>query len=186
MGAIRHRYGAPLRAFRRPSSTSASFEAVMPRPPKRGSHRGIHPWRTPSRAFVLAVRKNTTAARPRRSSCRAGHPQFSSASLFRARSQRAQRQDHRDQRPWPARLVTGPRSRFWSANDKVDPVGAVRRPCAVRGSRTSSRELNNEKVDLSSSGRPNIRELVVEALKPGPSLKTLEVDEAAHKVTVLR
>jgi N utilization substance protein A len=43
--------------------------------------------------------------------------------------------------------------------------------------------LNNEKVDL-FKWSPNIRELVVEALKPA-KLKTLEVDEAAKKVTVL-
>jgi N utilization substance protein A len=45
------------------------------------------------------------------------------------------------------------------------------------------RELNNEKVDL-FKWSANIRELVMEALKPA-KLKTLEVDEAAKKVTVL-
>src|ERR1700747_585138 len=70
----------------------------------------------------------------------------------------------------------------WSANDKVDPVGAC---VGMRGSRVKNivRELNNEKVDL-FKWSANIRELVVEALKPA-KLKTLEVDEAAHKVTVL-
>ena len=55
----------------------------------------------------------------------------------------------------------------------------------MRGARVKNivRELNNEKVDL-FKWSANIRELVVEALKPA-KLKTLEVDEAAHKVTVL-
>src|ERR1700688_1347953 len=70
----------------------------------------------------------------------------------------------------------------WSANEKVDPVGAC---VGMRGARVKNivRELNNEKVDL-FKWSANIRELVVEALKPA-KLKTLEVDEAAHKVTVL-
>jgi N utilization substance protein A len=70
----------------------------------------------------------------------------------------------------------------WSANDKVDPVGAC---VGMRGARVKNivRELNNEKVDL-FKWSPNIRELVVEALKPA-KLKNLEVDEAAKKVTVL-
>jgi N utilization substance protein A len=70
----------------------------------------------------------------------------------------------------------------WSANEKVDPVGAC---VGMRGARVKNivRELNNEKVDL-FKWSPNIRELVVEALKPA-KLKTLEVDEAGHKVTVL-
>ncbi|MCE0498757.1 MAG: transcription termination factor NusA [Methylacidiphilales bacterium] len=70
----------------------------------------------------------------------------------------------------------------WSVNEKVDPVGAC---VGMRGARVKNivRELNNEKVDL-FKWSPNIRELVVEALKPA-KLKTLEVDEAAKKVTVL-
>jgi N utilization substance protein A len=70
----------------------------------------------------------------------------------------------------------------WSANEKVDPVGAC---VGMRGARVKNivRELNNEKVDL-FKWSANIRELVVEALKPA-KLKTLEVDDAAHKVTVL-
>jgi N utilization substance protein A len=70
----------------------------------------------------------------------------------------------------------------WSANEKVDPVGAC---VGMRGARVKNivRELNNEKVDL-FKWSANIRELVVEALKPA-KLKTLEVDEAGHKVTVL-
>jgi N utilization substance protein A len=55
----------------------------------------------------------------------------------------------------------------------------------MRGARVKNivRELNNEKVDL-FKWSANIRELVVEALKPA-KLKAIEVDEAAHKVTVL-
>src|SRR6201999_1176994 len=70
----------------------------------------------------------------------------------------------------------------WSANEKVDPVGAC---VGMRGARVKNivRELNNEKVDL-FKWSANIKELVVEALKPA-KLKPLEVDEAAHKVTVL-
>src|ERR1700760_3486742 len=70
----------------------------------------------------------------------------------------------------------------FSANDKVDPVGAC---VGMRGARVKNivRELNNEKVDL-FKWSPNIRELVIEALKPA-KLKTLEVDEAGKKVTVL-
>ena len=62
----------------------------------------------------------------------------------------------------------------WSANEKVDPVGAC---VGMRGARVKNivRELNNEKVDL-FKWSPNIRELVMEALKPA-KLKTLEVDE---------
>src|SRR6202453_2953057 len=69
-----------------------------------------------------------------------------------------------------------------SANDKGDPVGAC---VSMRGARVKNivRELNNEKVDLFKWSH-NLRELVVEALKPA-KLKTLEVDEAAKKVTVL-
>ena len=70
----------------------------------------------------------------------------------------------------------------WSVNDKVDPVGAC---VGMRGARVKNivRELNNEKVDL-FKWSPNIRELVLEALKPA-KLKTLEIDEVAKKVTVL-
>ena len=70
----------------------------------------------------------------------------------------------------------------WSANDKVDPVGAC---VGMRGARVKNivRELNNEKVDL-FKWSPNIKELVIEALKPA-KLKSLEVDEVNKKVTVL-
>ncbi len=70
----------------------------------------------------------------------------------------------------------------WSANEKVDPVGAC---VGLRGSRVKNivRELNNEKVDL-FRWSPNIRELAVEALKPA-KLKNLEIDEAAKRVKVI-
>lgn len=70
----------------------------------------------------------------------------------------------------------------WSSNEKVDPVGAC---VGLRGSRVKNivRELNNEKVDL-FRWSPNIRELVVEALKPA-KLKSLEIDEAAKRVKVI-
>ena len=70
----------------------------------------------------------------------------------------------------------------WSANEKVDPVGAC---VGIRGSRVKNivRELNNEKVDL-FRWSPNIRELVLEALKPA-KLKSLEVDEASKRVKVM-
>ncbi len=69
----------------------------------------------------------------------------------------------------------------WSSNEKVDPVGAC---VGIRGSRVKNivRELNNEKIDL-FKWSPNVRELVVEALKPA-KLKTIDVDEAAHRIKV--
>jgi N utilization substance protein A len=69
----------------------------------------------------------------------------------------------------------------WSKDDKVDPVGAC---VGLRGIRVKNivRELNNEKIDL-FKWSPNIRELVLEAMKPA-RLKNLEIDEAAKKVTV--
>ncbi len=68
-----------------------------------------------------------------------------------------------------------------SKQDKVDPVGAC---VGIRGSRVKNivRELNNERVDI-FRWSDNIRELVVEALKPA-KLKGLEFDEANRRVTV--
>src|ERR1700743_705748 len=70
----------------------------------------------------------------------------------------------------------------WSANEKVDPVGAC---VGMRGARVKNivRELNNEKVDL-FKWSPNIRELVLEALKPA-KIKSLEIDEANKKIVAL-
>src|SRR5580658_8867843 len=69
----------------------------------------------------------------------------------------------------------------WSVNEKVDPVGAC---VGMRGARVKNivRELNNEKVDL-FKWSPNIRELVVEALKPA-KLKNLEVDDAKKSILI--
>ena len=61
----------------------------------------------------------------------------------------------------------------WSANDKVDPVGAC---VGMRGSRVKNivRELNNEKVDIIRwSSDP--KEFVLEALKPA-KVKNLTFD----------
>lgn len=69
-----------------------------------------------------------------------------------------------------------------ASNDpKVDPVGAC---VGMRGVRVKNivRELNNEKIDL-FRWSDNIKELVVEALKPA-KLRGIEVDEEAHRVKV--
>ncbi|MEM1059159.1 MAG: transcription termination factor NusA [Verrucomicrobiota bacterium] len=69
-----------------------------------------------------------------------------------------------------------------SEHDKVDPVGAC---VGIRGARVKNivRELNNEKVDL-FRWSPDIRELVLEALKPA-KLKNIEIDEEGHRVTAI-
>lgn len=66
-----------------------------------------------------------------------------------------------------------------SRQEKVDPVGAC---VGIRGSRVKNivRELNNERVDI-FKWSDNIRELVVEAMKPA-KLKNLEFDEATKRV----
>jgi N utilization substance protein A len=69
----------------------------------------------------------------------------------------------------------------WSADDKVDPVGAC---VGMRGSRVKNivRELNQEKVDIIRwSADP--REFVVEALKPA-KIKSIATDEDRHAVQV--
>ncbi len=68
-----------------------------------------------------------------------------------------------------------------SKQEKVDPVGAC---VGIRGSRVKNivRELNNERVDI-FKWSDNVRELVVEALKPA-KLKALDFDDAAKRVTV--
>src|SRR5207237_1615385 len=61
----------------------------------------------------------------------------------------------------------------WSANDKVDPVGAC---VGMRGSRVKNivRELNNEKVDIIRwSSDP--KEFVIEAIKPA-QVKNIDFD----------
>lgn len=69
----------------------------------------------------------------------------------------------------------------YSADDKVDPVGAC---VGLRGARVKNivRELNNEKVDI-IRWSDNIREFVEDALKPA-KIRTIEIDEAAKRVRV--
>jgi N utilization substance protein A len=69
----------------------------------------------------------------------------------------------------------------FSANEKVDPVGAC---VGMRGARVKNivRELNNEKVDI-IRWTQDTRELVLEALRPA-KVKTLTLDEARKHVFV--
>jgi N utilization substance protein A len=69
----------------------------------------------------------------------------------------------------------------WSADEKVDPVGAC---VGMRGSRVKNivRELNQEKVDIIRwSADP--REFVMEALKPA-KIKSIAIDEDRKAVQV--
>ncbi len=70
----------------------------------------------------------------------------------------------------------------WSADNKVDPVGAC---VGMKGSRVRNivRELNNEKIDI-IRWSPDPREFVIEALKPAKA-KTVTVDHAGKRVHVL-
>jgi N utilization substance protein A len=69
----------------------------------------------------------------------------------------------------------------YSADDKVDPVGAC---VGLRGARVKNivRELNNEKVDI-IRWSDDIRSLVTEALKPA-EIKSITVDEAKKSVLI--
>ncbi len=69
----------------------------------------------------------------------------------------------------------------WSANDKVDPVGAC---VGMRGARVKNivRELNNEKVDI-IRWSADMKELVLEALKPA-KVKSVTLDEAKKTVLI--
>lgn len=69
----------------------------------------------------------------------------------------------------------------WSANEKVDPVGAC---VGMRGARVKNivRELNNEKVDI-IRWSSDIKELVLEALKPA-KVKSIVLNEAKHNVQI--
>ncbi len=69
----------------------------------------------------------------------------------------------------------------WSANEKVDPVGAC---VGMRGARVKNivRELNNEKVDI-IRWSSDVKELVIEALKPA-KIKSIALDEAKKNVTI--
>lgn len=70
----------------------------------------------------------------------------------------------------------------WSKDEKVDPVGAC---VGMRGARVKNivRELNNEKIDL-FKWSPDIRELIIESLKPA-KLKNIIIDEAARRAKIL-
>lgn len=69
----------------------------------------------------------------------------------------------------------------FSANDKVDPVGAC---VGMKGARVKNivRELNNEKVDI-IRWSDNVKELVQESLKPA-KLKTITLNEKKKTVEV--
>jgi N utilization substance protein A len=69
----------------------------------------------------------------------------------------------------------------WSANDKVDPVGAC---VGMRGARVKNivRELNNEKVDI-IRWSADVKEFVQEALKPA-KIKNITLDEAKKHVLI--
>ncbi len=69
----------------------------------------------------------------------------------------------------------------YSANEKIDPVGAC---VGVRGARVKNivRELNNEKVDI-IRWHEDPREFLKEAIKP-TRLKSIEVDEASHTLRI--
>lgn len=69
----------------------------------------------------------------------------------------------------------------WSANEKVDPVGAC---VGMRGARVKNivRELNNEKVDI-IRWSADIKELVLEALKPA-KVKSINLDATKKHVYI--
>ncbi len=69
----------------------------------------------------------------------------------------------------------------FSANEKVDPVGAC---VGMKGARVKNivRELNNEKVDI-IRWSPDVKELVMEALKPA-KLRNVTLNEAKKCVEV--
>lgn len=69
----------------------------------------------------------------------------------------------------------------WSANDKVDPVGAC---VGMRGARVKNivRELNNEKVDI-IRWSSDVKEFVLEALKPA-KVKSVTLDESKKAILI--
>ncbi len=69
----------------------------------------------------------------------------------------------------------------WSANEKVDPVGAC---VGMRGARVKNivRELNNEKVDI-IRWSADVKEFVQEALKPA-KIKSITLDDAKKHVLI--
>jgi len=70
----------------------------------------------------------------------------------------------------------------WSKDEKIDPVGAC---VGLRGTRVKNivRELNNEKIDL-FRWSDNIRDLVIEALKPA-KLKKIEINQETKRINAL-
>src|SRR4051812_14885247 len=69
----------------------------------------------------------------------------------------------------------------WSANEKVDPVGAC---VGMKGSRVKNivRELNNEKVDI-IRWSSDLAEFAVEALKPA-KIKSVTVDHPGKRILI--
>lgn len=69
----------------------------------------------------------------------------------------------------------------WSANEKVDPVGAC---VGMRGARVKNivRELNNEKVDI-IRWSSDTKEFVLEALKPA-KVKNVTLDESKKSILI--
>jgi N utilization substance protein A len=69
----------------------------------------------------------------------------------------------------------------WSANEKVDPVGAC---VGMRGARVKNivRELNNEKVDI-IRWSSDTKEFVLEALKPA-KIKSVTLDESKKAILI--
>jgi N utilization substance protein A len=69
----------------------------------------------------------------------------------------------------------------WSANEKVDPVGAC---VGMRGARVKNivRELNNEKVDI-IRWSADVKEFVLEALKPA-KIKSVTLDQAKKAILI--
>ena len=69
----------------------------------------------------------------------------------------------------------------WSANEKVDPVGAC---VGMRGARVKNivRELNNEKVDI-IRWSADVKEFVLEALKPA-KVKSVTLDQNKKAILI--
>jgi N utilization substance protein A len=69
----------------------------------------------------------------------------------------------------------------WSANEKVDPVGAC---VGMRGARVKNivRELNNEKVDI-IRWSADVKEFVLEALKPA-KIKSVTLDQGKKSILI--
>jgi N utilization substance protein A len=69
----------------------------------------------------------------------------------------------------------------WSANEKVDPVGAC---VGMRGARVKNivRELNNEKVDI-IRWSADVKEFVLEALKPA-KIKSVTLDQTKKAILI--